>query len=222
MSCSFFSEDSHCGPAPGKEDITIVPVKSCANNIFDHLSALGVSGKTQSGNTQIGEAEVLFNRGGLIAPSQKQVDELTVCPRHRYLLTNGWPGRKRLTCFHPDHLGKRTKQNNARRVNLEMSRSIYFLENHSVPLGAAFDSLEDMVSTLKAAKAVTSNWEKEAKQQLSDAKRYLKADFRLHVSKDERCADHCTMYALSDPNDPPFKGTCSHVHDIRCDACRGH
>ena len=41
------------------------------------------------------------------------------------------------------------------------------------------------------------------------------------MSKDERCADHCTMYALSDPNDPPFKGTCSHVHDIRCDACRG-
>ena len=40
------------------------------------------------------------------------------------------------------------------------------------------------------------------------------------MSKDERCADHCTMYALSEPNDPPFKGTCSHVHDIRCDACR--
>ena len=76
-----------------------------------------------------------------------------------------------------------------------------------------------MVSTLKAAKAVTSHWEKETKQQLSDAKRYLKADFRLHVSKDERCADHCTMYELSEPNDPPSKGTCSHVHDIRCDAC---
>ena len=136
MSCSFLSEDSHCGLAPGKEDITTVPVRSCANNIFDHLSALGVSGKTQSGNTQIGEAEVLFNRGGFIAPSQKQVDELTVCPRHRYLLTYGWPGRKRLTCFHPDHLGKRTKQNNAGRVNLEMSRTIYFLENHSVLLGA--------------------------------------------------------------------------------------
>ena len=29
---------------------------------------------------QIGEAEVLFNRGSLFAPSQKQVDEFTVCP----------------------------------------------------------------------------------------------------------------------------------------------
>ena len=107
MSCSFFSEDSHCGPTLGKEDITTVPVKSCANNIFDHLSALGVSGKMQSGYTQIGKAHVLFNHGSFIAPSQKQVDELTVCPRHRYLLTYGWPRRKRLTCFHPDHLGLR-------------------------------------------------------------------------------------------------------------------
>ena len=31
--------------------------------MFDHLAALGVSGKTQRGFTQIGEAEVLFNRG---------------------------------------------------------------------------------------------------------------------------------------------------------------
>ena len=138
MSCSFFPKIHIMDLHREKEDITTVPVKSCANNIFDHLSALGVSGETQStsGCTQIGEAEVLFNRDGFIAPSQKQVDEFTVWPRHRYLLPYGWPGRKRLTCFHPDHLGKRTKQNNARRVNLEMSRSIYFLENHSVPLGA--------------------------------------------------------------------------------------
>ena len=102
-----------------------------------------------------------------------------------------------------------------------MQKSLHGLDYITTDGLQAFDSLEDMVSTLKAAKAVTSNWEKEAKQQLSDAKRYLKADFRLHVSKDERCADHCTMYALSDPNDPPFKGTCSHVHGIRCDACRG-
>ena len=41
------------------------------------------------------------------------------------------------------------------------------------------------------------------------------------MSRDERCADHCTVYALSSPNDPSFKSTCSHAHDIRCDACCG-
>ena len=55
-----FSEDSICGPAPGKDDITTIPVKSCANNLSDLLAAPGVSGKTQSGHMQIGEAEVLF------------------------------------------------------------------------------------------------------------------------------------------------------------------
>ena len=29
------------------------------------------------------------------------------------------------------------------------------------------------------------------------------------------------IYALKDPDDPPLKGTCSHVHGIRCDGCRG-
>ena len=99
-----------------------------------------------------------------------------------------------------------------------MQKSLHGLDYITTDGVQAFDSLEDMVSTLKATKAVTFNWEKEVKQKLSDAKRYLKANFRLHVSKDVRCADHCTMYALSGPNDPPFKGTCSHVHDIRCDA----
>ena len=72
-----------------REKMILLPFqKSCANNLSDHLAALGVSGKTQSGHMQIGEAEVLFNRGGFIVPSQKQVDEFTVCPRHRSLDIN--------------------------------------------------------------------------------------------------------------------------------------
>ena len=132
MSCAFFSEDSICGPAPGKDDITSIPVKSGANNLSDHLAVLGVSGKTQSGHMQIGEAEVLFNRGSFIVPSQKQVDEFTVCSRHRYLLTYGWPGRKQLTCVHPDHVGKRSTQKNIRRVNLEVHHSKPALVNTMV------------------------------------------------------------------------------------------
>ena len=59
---------------------------------------------------QGGEAELLFNHCGFITPSQKQVDELTVCPWLRYFLTYGWPGRKGLTCFHPGHLRKCSKE----------------------------------------------------------------------------------------------------------------
>ena len=102
-----------------------------------------------------------------------------------------------------------------------MQKSLYGLDYIITEGVQAFESLDDIASTLRTAQGVSSNWEKETKQQLSDAKRYLKADFRLHVSKDERCADHCTVYALSSPTDLSFKAMCSHVHDIRCDACRG-
>ena len=40
-----FSEDSICGPALGKDDITTIPVNSCANNLSDLLAAPGVCGK---------------------------------------------------------------------------------------------------------------------------------------------------------------------------------
>ena len=138
MSCSFFNKSSPCGPAPRQNDPMIVPAKSCDHDLHSHLASLGISGRTPGGSqtSQISEADVIFNRAGFIAPSRKQMDEFTVCPRHRYLLTYGWSGRKRLTCFHPNHLGKRSKQKNVRRINLEMSRSIYFLENQQVPVGA--------------------------------------------------------------------------------------
>lgn len=102
ISCSFYPEDSPCGPAPWQEDITIIPVKACDK-------ALGVSGRTGTEKyTQIfSEADVLFNRGGLTFPTEKEIEEFTVCPRHS--LTYDWAGRKRLICCHPNHTGKRNE-----------------------------------------------------------------------------------------------------------------
>ena len=59
MRCSFFSEGSPYGPAPGKNDITTIPVKSCANDLYNHFVALGISGRT--GDGQIRQDEVIFN-----------------------------------------------------------------------------------------------------------------------------------------------------------------
>ena len=46
MSRSFYSEDSPCGPAPGQDDVTIIPVKACNKDLSNHFFALGVSGST--------------------------------------------------------------------------------------------------------------------------------------------------------------------------------
>ena len=94
MSCSFFNENSPCGVAPGQNNPTIVPVTSCDHDLDSHLASLGISGRARDDQTsQVSEADVIFNRAGFIAPSQKQMDEFSVCPRHRYLLTYGWSGR---------------------------------------------------------------------------------------------------------------------------------
>ena len=69
MSFSFHSEDSPFGPAPGQDDVTIIPVKVCNKDLSNHFFALGVSGSTGTEqNAQIcSEADILFNRGGCIS-----------------------------------------------------------------------------------------------------------------------------------------------------------
>lgn len=102
-----------------------------------------------------------------------------------------------------------------------MQKSLHGLDYITTDGAQGFECLENIASTLRNEQAVSSSWEKECKQQLVDAKRYLKADYKLHVSRDERCADHCIVYALSSPTDASFRDTCDHVHNVVCDACRG-
>ena len=118
MSCSFYSEDSLCGPKPGKDNITIIPVKAGDKDLPNYLFGLGVSGSTRPEICR--EAEVLFNRGEFIFPTEKRVEEFTVCPKYRRSLTYRWAGRKRLTYCHPNHSGKRNQLKNPRRVNIEV------------------------------------------------------------------------------------------------------
>ena len=42
---------------------------------------------------------------------------------------------------------------------------------------------------------------------------------QVHVSMSSTVADHCRVYALSDPNEPAYKEECSHSHGESCDRC---
>ena len=92
-----------------------------------------------------------------------------------------------------------------------MQKSLHGLDYINTEGVQGFECLENIAGTLRNKQVVTSSWEKESKEHLSNAKRYLKADYKLHVSKDERCVDHCTVHALSSPTDPSFKADCDHV-----------
>ena len=39
------------------------------------------------------------------------------------------------------------------------------------------------------------------------------------MGRNENNSDHCTVHALSDPENPDFCEECPHPHDIHCDRC---
>lgn len=75
-----------------------------------------------------------------------------------------------------------------------------FLTNRMVFIHSGFQEASGVVSRLK------------------DGKRYLSTDYKLHISNETPCVDHCSVYALSS-NEAEYRGTCSHQHNIGCDRC---
>jgi hypothetical protein len=55
-------------------------------------------------------------------------------------------------------------------------------------------------------------------QRIHSGKRYLKADYKLHVIEESPCSDHCINFALSS-NEKHYKSECKHDHNMICDRC---
>ena len=82
----------------------------------------------------------------------------------------------------------------------------------------AFEKLKSVVILLQE-NGVDFSWANTVAQDLKAGKRYLKTDYKTHISSEERCKDHCTMFSLSDPNNAEYSGSCSHEHDLSCKEC---
>ena len=41
----------------------------------------------------------------------------------------------------------------------------------------------------------------------------------MHINSEIRVADHCSVYALSDVSESPFRQHCEHNHEELCDQC---
>jgi hypothetical protein len=48
---------------------------------------------------------------------------------------------------------------------------------------------------------------------LHKSRNYLKLDYKLHITRSSRIADHCTNHALSDPKEKKWSENCDHQHD---------
>lgn len=48
---------------------------------------------------------------------------------------------------------------------------------------------------------------------LHKSRNHLKLDYKLHITRFSRIADHCANYALSDPKEKNWTEDCDHQHD---------
>ena len=99
-----------------------------------------------------------------------------------------------------------------------MQKSLQGLDNTTAEGTEATDTIIEVCKTL-GDHGSDATWLKSSEQNIKEAKRYLKIEFKSHVSREETCADHCTTHALSDPSDTNLQGTCQHEHDIDCEKC---
>ncbi|XP_078349911.1 uncharacterized protein LOC144634762 isoform X2 [Oculina patagonica] len=97
-------------------------------------------------------------------------------------------------------------------------KSLAGLDNVTSEGASAFENLEEIVQKM-ASLGASLQWVDDVKQRLRTAKRYLKADYKLHVLEESPCADHCIRFALSSSADAQFKSACDHDHPMQCDRC---
>ena len=55
---------------------------------------------------------------------------------------------------------------------------------------------------------------------LKEAKLYLKTAYRDNCQAQDKCPDHCTAFALSDPADADYCTDCGHNHNISFNDCK--
>ncbi|CAH3148884.1 unnamed protein product, partial [Porites lobata] len=100
-------------------------------------------------------------------------------------------------------------------------KSLQGLDNTAAHGAAGYQTIETLVETLEKG-GMEKQWCLLICQNLRDAKRYLKTDYRVHCQQHySTCADHCRKFALSDPVDPELQRPCPRQHQSTCEQCQG-
>lgn len=108
-------------------------------------------------------------------------------------------------------LGRSTLYNILNACSASKRTSLRGLDNISTDGAAAYDDIIKLVDKL-GERGIPIPAVKIMKTTLINSKRYLKTEYKIHISRESDCADHCIQYALSDPNQAEFIKLCAHVH----------
>ena len=106
-----------------------------------------------------------------------------------------------------DPLGRSTLYRILQVREASQRKSLQGLDNIAAAGAEGFDNMHKIVDELKDCSA-SAKWCEEIRQKLKNGKRYLKTEYRMHCEEDgSPCPDHCTYFALSDPQNTEFQGS---------------
>ncbi|XP_062603565.1 uncharacterized protein LOC134265362 [Saccostrea cucullata] len=92
------------------------------------------------------------------------------------------------------------------------------LDNIATDGNSAFETLLGIIGEIEKSNLYQSNELKECKEKLQSSKLYIKSEYKLHIQKENSCADHL-FYALSDGTNLNLCQSCTHEHDVLCQRC---
>lgn len=116
------------------------------------------------------------------------------------------------------HLSERELYRVLKFCPAQQKKALQGLDNISADGLRGVEMLSEIIKKL-GERGKSQSWVREVQNKLHSYKSYLKNDYRLHISSSSRCADHCSVFALSDPKNKCFSQNCKHVHDMECENC---
>ena len=95
------------------------------------------------------------------------------------------------------------------------------LDNVAADRSDAFDLITNIMQFIASRESDMKTKIEENMTQLTNGKRYLKGEYKVNCADDtgSTIADHCRLFALSDPIEKFYQENCNHEHDRRCDDC---
>ena len=102
-------------------------------------------------------------------------------------------------------------------------KSLQGLDNTATAGTEAFELLESLVGQL-SSNGAGAEWGRQTVKALRSGKMYVKGKHMSHLGPHEQCyeqcADHRTVFALSDPHISELSAACNHEHSLLCADCQ--
>ena len=115
-----------CGPSRGLEDF--IKLNSCIDDITAHLAKCHLS------KERVQERDLILARAGLCFLGEKQIECMTICPRHRHAFGKFW--RPPTTCQYPEHAGKKNTVAGTHVINFKVTEEIRVIYGQNIPVGS--------------------------------------------------------------------------------------